>query len=308
VDWPDFVSLSGNPDKIVYENGMCYTLTDSGFIISEVSTPSAPQILKSYSLNFTAHQIAVKNGYAYLATSDSGVMVFDTRTPDSLKRIAQLPLHAWGVYAKDTMLLVSDSASLHIYNISDPASIREVGSLAVSGGQSGVCGDPLQSVAYLASGDFIAINYSNPAFPVQTGYLQGPTYLFATALNGRVYIRGNNYPGTFIYQNDIVTGVKQSRFNVPSRFSLAQSYPNPANPSARIRFEVPLKSRITLKLYDLLGREVQMLLNDSRSAGTYEITVNLNSLASGMYFYSLTAFPEGGGVPFVQAKKLVVLK
>ena len=89
---------------------------------------------------------------------------------------------------------------------------------------------------------------------------------------------------------------------VPAEFSLHQNYPNPFNPSTTINYQIPTAGIVSLKVYDVLGREVANLVNEEKPAGTYNITFNAGNFASGVYFYRLKA----GN--FVSTKKLVLMK
>jgi hypothetical protein len=89
---------------------------------------------------------------------------------------------------------------------------------------------------------------------------------------------------------------------IPTEFSLSQNYPNPFNPETTIKFSIPISSFVTLKLYDVIGNEVKTLVNNQKSAGQYEVTLNASDLSSGIYFYKL----EVGS--FVETKKMVLLK
>ena len=103
-------------------------------------------------------------------------------------------------------------------------------------------------------------------------------------------------------------GVKENLFNsLPGDFKLYQNYPNPFNPSTDIRFTIPELAKVRLKVYDILGRLVAKLLDDVKSAGTYDIlwdgkNMHDQKLASGIYFYRLETDN------FNQTKKLVLLK
>ena len=88
----------------------------------------------------------------------------------------------------------------------------------------------------------------------------------------------------------------------PEEFSLSQNYPNPFNPSTKISFAVPTQELVTLKIYDILGRQVEVMMNETKSPGNYEINFNGDKLPSGTYIYEIRA----GN--FVETKKMVLLK
>jgi hypothetical protein len=96
-------------------------------------------------------------------------------------------------------------------------------------------------------------------------------------------------------------GVNQINNKIPKFFKLFQNYPNPFNPETSIRFDIPQSSNVTIKVYDILGKEV-FSLNEYKLAGSYEVKFDGSNLASGMYFYSL----ETKG--YKDVKKMVLLK
>jgi hypothetical protein len=98
------------------------------------------------------------------------------------------------------------------------------------------------------------------------------------------------------------TDVAESGITVPQEYALSQNYPNPFNPTTTIRFQLPAVSRISLKVYDLLGREVARLVDEQRSPGTYAVQWDASNLPSGVYFCQLRAGS------FVSARKLLLLK
>ena len=89
---------------------------------------------------------------------------------------------------------------------------------------------------------------------------------------------------------------------VPSGFSLAQNYPNPFNPVTSIKYVVGSLQFVTMKVYDLLGREVATLVNEEKPAGEYEVDFNSANLTSGIYFYQLKAGE------FIKIRKMVLMK
>ena len=76
---------------------------------------------------------------------------------------------------------------------------------------------------------------------------------------------------------------------VPDRFSLSQNYPNPFNPSTKIKFDIKETGFVKLKVFDVLGMEVETLVNEKLSAGSYETTFDGSKLSSGVYFYKIDA-------------------
>jgi len=98
------------------------------------------------------------------------------------------------------------------------------------------------------------------------------------------------------------TDVAISSGQIPQMFSLHQNYPNPFNPSTVIGYDLPLTGFVSLKVYDLLGRERATLVNGEQSMGYHEVTFDASSLASGTYFYRLQAGS------FTATKKLMLLK
>ncbi|MGE5316231.1 MAG: choice-of-anchor D domain-containing protein, partial [Acidobacteriota bacterium] len=87
----------------------------------------------------------------------------------------------------------------------------------------------------------------------------------------------------------VLTGIDRNELTVPARYALMQNYPNPFNPSTVIGFSLPVESQVQLKIYDMVGRELQTLVDDKLSAGCYSLTFNAGKLSSGMYIYRLIA-------------------
>jgi hypothetical protein len=90
--------------------------------------------------------------------------------------------------------------------------------------------------------------------------------------------------------------------NVVKEFKLDQNYPNPFNPSTSIKFQIPSSGFVSLKVYDLLGREVSTLISEYKSAGNYEIEFSASELTSGIYVYQLRADN------FIQTRKMILLR
>jgi len=103
--------------------------------------------------------------------------------------------------------------------------------------------------------------------------------------------------GSFEYSKEIEVSIDK-----PTVFALAQNYPNPFNPTTTISYQIPADNFVTLKIFDVLGREAATLINANQTADSYEITFNAANLPSGVYFYKI----EAGS--FVSVKKLLLMK
>jgi len=101
----------------------------------------------------------------------------------------------------------------------------------------------------------------------------------------------------------VISGGHNQTSNLPKDFKLYQNFPNPFNPMTKIKFDVPKSSFVTLKVYDILGKEISTLVNDKLQANTYMVDFNASGLNSGVYFYQLKI----DNMPFA-IKKMMVIK
>lgn len=101
---------------------------------------------------------------------------------------------------------------------------------------------------------------------------------------------------------ELVTAVPETAPRVPSGYVLRQNYPNPFNPTTTVAYRIPSAGHVTLRVFDLLGREVATLVNETRQQGSHEAQWNAHGLASGVYLYRLES--EG----YVETKKLVLVR
>lgn len=149
-----------------------------------------------------------------------------------------------------------------------------------------------------------AFNLTNPN-PVPTAL--SPAVSGASFANARMqdpFFTATSYIGAFSptearwdamwtnYNPDstnYVTGIETNDGFVPAEFRLEQNFPNPFNPSTLISYSLPISGVVTLKVYDVIGREVAELVNDHQEAGKYILPFNANNLSSGVYFYKIRA-------------------
>jgi glucose/arabinose dehydrogenase len=106
-----------------------------------------------------------------------------------------------------------------------------------------------------------------------------------------------DFNGSYSYSNEI-----NVMLNTPTVYSLEQNYPNPFNPSTLIRYKLPIEGQVSLKIYDVLGNEIETLVNKQQTAGNYEVNFDASLLSNGIYFYQLTT--NG----FSKTLKMILLK
>ncbi len=95
---------------------------------------------------------------------------------------------------------------------------------------------------------------------------------------------------------------------LPDKFELSQNFPNPFNPLTKIKYAVPLTSNVELSIFNILGEQVQILVNEIKETGFYTINFDASRLSSGVYFYHISAIAPGSGQNFTETKKMILLK
>lgn len=184
----------------------------------------------------------------------------------------------------------------------------------------------LASLSSLISGNNVTLNWStasevnNSGFEIQRSISSSNDWTVAGFVAGRInsstpskytYTDRNIAVGSYNYrlkqidvngnfeyfnlQNEVIVGI-------PSEFRLAQNYPNPFNPVTKIMFDIPVSGNVTLKVFDINGREVLTLVNETKNAGYYSTDFNAANVSSGIYYYTINA--NG----FSSTKKMMVIK
>jgi len=115
-------------------------------------------------------------------------------------------------------------------------------------------------------------------------------------------LKQTDFNGNFAYHNlsnEVIVGN-------PEKFSLSQNYPNPFNPSTKINYDLPFDAKVSLKVFDMTGREVATLVNEFKTAGYYIADFNASNLSTGVYLYRITA--DANGQNFTSEKRMVLIK
>lgn len=119
-----------------------------------------------------------------------------------------------------------------------------------------------------------------------------------------------NAPLVFVsgfFNESAATPVKENSQKIPTHFELSQNFPNPFNPTTTITYTLSAPSRVSLRVYDLLGREVNALVNQRQIAGNYTVNFDGSRLASGVYLYRIDV-TDNNGLKYMDTKKLVLIK
>lgn len=128
-----------------------------------------------------------------------------------------------------------------------------------------------------------------------------------TDANDNVYVTGYSYDGpnsvdyvTFKYSQTV--GINQISNSIVNGYELKQNYPNPFNPVTKINYELPVTNYVSLKVFDISGKEVSVLVNQVQTQGSYEVSFDASNLTSGIYYYKLETNS------FSAAKKMLLIK
>jgi Secretion system C-terminal sorting domain len=136
----------------------------------------------------------------------------------------------------------------------------------------------------------------------------GPPFIGSSqAVNNKVE---SGFLTARVLRNPATETPEQLSASLPTEFLLLQNFPNPFNPSTTIRYQLPVASHITLKVYDVLGREVAVLVDELQEAGSKSVVLNADRLASGTYFYRLQVSPMDGreSGSLVTTRKLLLMR
>jgi len=139
---------------------------------------------------------------------------------------------------------------------------------------------------------------SGPAAPAPWEY----THTFTAVGNNPYHCEPHQamgMTGTIIVQDPV--GVSDDE-SIAEQFELQQNYPNPFNPSTRISYAIPSASFVNLRVYDIIGNEIAVLVNEEKQAGNYQIDFDATELTGGVYFYQLLTGS------FVETKKMILMK
>lgn len=179
-------------------------------------------------------------------------------------------------------------------------SIASIGSDIYAGGDFTTIGG--MTVNYISKWD--GTNWSALGTGMNQNYVQTIAAVGGDLYAGGWFSTADGISASNIakYSCSALTSIDDNTQNLPLQFKLEQNYPNPFNPSSTIKFDIPKASFVKIIVYDILGREIKVLLNEEKSPGSYKIIFDAKNLSSGVYIYSIKAGD------FSQSKKMILLK
>jgi photosystem II stability/assembly factor-like uncharacterized protein len=305
-----------NEFKAVGDNGVILSSTNSGLTwSSEVSNTTSQ-------LNFVIYFSNVQSGYSAEAMGNNGTKLIKPSdswitdagfTVTSENLLAGAGASRFQVGGGSLAFMCSESGMIYKrrfgggggmipwvqVNSGVSTPLRSINEGNVSRGAYGNLGKYLWAV-----GDNGVIRYSADTGSTWQGQTSGVgvtlnSVFMIDSLRGCIVGGG----GTILQTNNGgVIGIQQISSNVPEDFSLSQNYPNPFNPVTNIEFMVSKSSFVKLAVFDVSGREVETLVNQSMSAGSYKADWNATKYSSGIYFYSITT------ENYHETKKMILIK
>jgi hypothetical protein len=186
--------------------------------------------------------------------------------------------------------LEPDISEYRIYRSANPTDgFVHIGTVAFS--------NPINSCSYI---DF-TITVPRPREP------QGTIYYYRVTARDNQPLESVKSDYVSAVSDQISKDKEEQNEIAPSSFLLFDNYPNPFNPSTTISFSIPERSFLTLKVYDVLGREITTLVNEELETGRFEKTFDASTLASGVYIYRISAMKDGK-ILFNESKQMLFIK
>lgn len=162
-------------------------------------------------------------------------------------------------------------------------------------------------VMFLTSTGFSQYQINNSIISGGGNTTSNASYSFSSTVGEPFNGKSNNISNQqaagfwYVYQQQTITTVEENE-TIPTAFKLEQNYPNPFNPTTKIKFAVPERGNVLIKIYDLLGSEVATLVNEELDAGWHQKNFNAAVLASGVYLFRM----EAGN--YANTKKMIYIK
>ncbi len=299
-------------------------------ILDLTSNPELPVVRGGWG-TYYVHDSRVRNDTMYVANiydppgTITVVNVANKNTPVTIASWVNNPNpfpHNVALLAGRTYILTTDETStpngkLKIWNISNLSNVTFVTNWMPTGITTAIVHNVevygnYALVAHYSAG-FRLINITNPLVPTEVAWYDTYPSNNNNSYNGcwgvfmfpsGKIIASDRQTGLYVVKPTIpLVGINDPVNNTPDKFELSQNYPNPFNPTTNIEFSLKSASHVTLKIFDVLGRQVAVLADEYKTAGSYRIGYDAGMLSSGIYYYTLST--DNG---FTETKKMVLTK
>ena len=265
-----------------------------GLKILDISDPTNP-VQRGFYVTGDYYNIDIKGDYAY-ALPYIGLHIFDISNPLNPIEINKIDIEGENavdlIVDRDFAYVANGNRGLLIINISDPSNPSEIGFFDTDNMAVGISvnGD----YAYVADGfgGLQIIDISDPVNPKKEGFLdvdEDSDIFYAsdvTSDENHAYVAYGEY-GFCIVGKDQQVGIEKISVPVVRNFRLEQNYPNPFYPITIINYTLQIENNVKLSIFDIAGREIKILVNQSQTAGTYSVAFDASELKSGIYLYKL---------------------
>ncbi len=281
----------------------------NGLVILNIADLSHISEVGSYETTPNVLGLDVQDTLAFLACDDGSVQavsIKDNANPFLISNLA-ISGYAYRIALAGHRAYVADGTKgLRILDVSDPKNMKEIGFFVSDSVTSNVKFINLQvlgSYVLVLDANFgmRMFDVSDPQNPSQVAYFKLKYPKDFWAQGDLIYAPDES--GLYIIRNSLLTGIEQrTKPKTISGYYLATNYPNPFNNETVIRFRIARKERVTISLFDILGRKKKVLFNGLASAGEHRITFSAAGLAGGVYFYRMQT-PH-----FSFVRKMILLK
>jgi hypothetical protein len=283
---------TGDKARDVAVNDSCvFVVGNTGLHIIDVSTSSNP-IEAGFLGPYTGHDqgISVSGSYAYIAYGSSGFQIVDISTPSEPAPVGHFntgggiwndcrSVTVGGNYAYLADFLVG---GLFIVDVSTPSDPVQIGRFSGYGFVDVTVSDSYVYVTNSGSGLHI-IDVSTPSSPAQVGTFNTSGSAQGVDVYGCYVYIADGSGGLCIIRNDLLLSTEHESPSLPQSLSLHQNYPNPFNPVTTIRYDLPQLSKVSLIVFDILGREVVRLVDGYEEPGYHQAQWNGREVPSGTY-------------------------
>ncbi|MFN0158581.1 MAG: choice-of-anchor B family protein [Bacteroidota bacterium] len=312
-------------DGVMFLNG-CATWSPGGVVMFSLANPEQPAFLGEFATEYI-HDSFVRNDTLFGSDiySPGGLYVVDISNKSNPQTITEITYpgagthNAWttedGQYVLTTDEIGNTPKTLKVWDIRNLPTYTKVADFTV---------DPTATVhnvhikgryayvAWYAAGVHV-VDIANPAQPVHAGGYDTYPGTQTSPYNGcwgvfpfynsNKFIACDRYTGLYILELDTtVSAVGPLESSRPAEFALHQNYPNPFNPRTIINYQNATKNWVTLKVYDVLGREMASLVNEIQDSGLHSVAWDASGQPSGVYFYRLRSGT------LVEQKKMILMK